>query len=100
MGQQLSLDDALVRVEAAADADWKKRARLAIRAVAFSGRAFTTDEVWEAIGDDVATRDGRALGPLMREAVADGLIIPTGNYRKSKRTACHQRPVREWRLVA
>ena len=100
MGEQLSLDDALDRVEAAADSDWKKRARLAIRAAAFSGRAFTTDDVWEGIGDDVSTRDGRALGPLMREAVAEGLIAPTGNYRTSRREKCHQRPVREWRRIA
>ena len=97
MSRQLSLDEALALVETAADVDWKQRARDAIRTVAFSGRAFTTDDVWDAIGDGVATRDGRALGPLMREAVADGLIEPTGNYIKSRRLACHQRPVREWR---
>lgn len=96
----MSLHDALERVEANASEEWKRRARLAIRQAAFSGRAFTTDDVWDAIGEDVTTHDGRALGPLMREAVADGLIVPTGAYRTSRRGRCHQRPVREWRRSA
>lgn len=91
-------DQALARVEANADQDWKDRARAVIQELARTRVYFTTDDVWQELAkQDVETHEPRAIGALMRQAAADHLIAPTNRYEPSARPACHGRPVRVWR---
>jgi hypothetical protein len=61
---------------------------------------FTSDDLWgwaDGFHADMNVTDPRAMGAAIREAVRCELIEPTGSWIKSKRSACHCRPVREWR---
>ena len=88
-------DEALARVAAGAG-DWVGRAREAVRSVALSRFDFTTDHVWEVLGDD-RPAEPRALGSVMKAMAGEGLIWSTGEYRKSGRVESHARPVAVWR---
>lgn len=61
------------------------------------GREFTTDQLWAAApAADHKITERRAMGAVMVEAQALGLIRPTGEYMKSSRPACHARPIAIW----
>ena len=89
-------DEALARVEAGAG-DWVQRARDAVTMVALARFDFTTDDVWDALGED-RPAEPRALGAVMKQLAAEGRIRATGEYRKSQRVDCHARPVAVWRV--
>lgn len=44
-------------------------------------------------------REKRAMGPLVKGLQREGLIRPTGTYRKSREVGCHARPKAVWRWV-
>ena len=90
-------DEAIARVEASAG-DWIQRARDAATMVASARFDFTTDDVWDALGDD-RPKEPRALGAVMKQLATEGRIRATGEYRKSHRADCHARPVAVWRVV-
>jgi hypothetical protein len=91
-------NEALAKVEAHADPDWKDRARGIIHELARVRVEFTTDDVWKELAlAGVETHEPRALGALMREAAGAHIIAATDRYRPSARVACHGRPVRVWR---
>jgi len=95
---EAAADEALARVEAHADPDWKDRAYAIIFELARVRVEFTTDDVWRELGQaGVDTHEPRALGALMRQAAADHVIAPTDRYKPSSRVVCHGRPVRIWR---
>lgn len=87
---------ALARVDAAADPEWKKKARDAIRIVACQQPELTTDDVWKLVP---ATRENRALGALMTEAARAGIVALTEKTTKSARPGCNRRPVRVWKSL-
>ena len=89
-------DEAIARVERGAG-DWVQRARDAATMVALARFDFTTDDVWDALGDDRPT-EPRALGAVMKQLAGEGRIRATGEYRKSSRVDCHARPVAVWRV--
>jgi hypothetical protein len=91
-------DEAIARVEAHAPEGWVQRARETVTLVARSRFDFTTDQVWDALGDD-RPHEPRALGAVMKAMARDGAIRATGEYRKSSRVDCHARPVAVWRVV-
>ncbi len=89
--------EAVERVEAHADPEWCAAALSAVRYLADHLAEWTTDEVWgllKARGE--ATHEPRALGAVMRRAVADGICLPTDRYRPTIRREAHGRPVRVW----
>ena len=89
--------EAIERVGANADADWKRQARQAIRAVLLTHDEFTTDDVWDLLDrENVKTHDRRAMGAIIREFSRNGAIAATGTYVKSSRVECHSRPVAVW----
>jgi hypothetical protein len=90
-------DKAIARVEAGAG-DWIRRAREAVTMVSLARFDFTTDDVWDALGED-RPLEPRALGAVMKQLGAEGTIRATGEYRKSSRVDCHARPVAVWRVV-
>jgi len=68
--------------------------------VARTGREFTTDDIWAALGDDAERiTEPRVLGAVMRQLAKSNRITGTGSYRNSARPACHARPVKVWRAV-
>jgi hypothetical protein len=90
-------DEAMTRVDDAADEDWKSAADAAILATAISNPdGFTTDDVWN--GGLAATRENRALGPRITAAARRGRIEKTGEYRPSTRR--HATPLPVWRITA
>jgi hypothetical protein len=90
-------DEALARAAFGAG-DWIGRARVAVERVAVTRFDFTSDEVWDLLGED-RPDEPRALGSVMKAMARDGLIRQTGQYRKSGRVDCHARPVAVWRIV-
>lgn len=93
----LVTDEAVARAHRAADGAWLERAAATVRQVARARTTFTTDDIWAAGLPE--PRESRALGPVLRQAQAAGAIIPTGEYARSERPACHRRPVRVWRSL-
>ena len=90
-------DAAIQQVEANADEGWLKAAHWAVVFLAEDGDPFTTDDIWEYVDRHGKPREPRAMGAVMKQAAAEGLIEATGEYRKSKRVECHARPVMVWR---
>jgi len=80
---------------------WKNEVRQAIAYCIRNLGEFTSDDVWSYLKDNgtATTAEPRALGSLIREAKADGLIIATGRYRQSNRPECHQNPKMIWQTV-
>lgn len=70
-------DEALDRVDAHADPEWKDVADRVIRRLADTMREFTADDVRDALPDGVWTHEPRALGPRMLAAARAGLIERT-----------------------
>ncbi len=93
MSLQPDLFDALRRVEENADADWKDAAAVALQQMAATGRQFTSDDVREAIPAGITTHEMRALGPVMKAGLRDGLITAVG-WTTAGRSAAHGRPRR------
>lgn len=91
-------DQAIARAAAAAPADWSQRARDAVMLVALARFDFTTDHVWDALGED-RPPEPRALGAVLKAMAGERLIRATGEYRKSVRVDCHARPLAVWRVV-
>lgn len=100
---ELYRDEAIARVERHAAPDWKAEAWDAVQVVAARAEEFTTDEVWAELAqrrNGASTHEPRAMGAIMRNAEAAGLIEPTERWRLSDRAACHRRPMRVWRRKA
>ena len=96
-------EKALARGHDAADAaaraaeDWSARARGVVIEVAQNLGEFTTDDVWERMGDgDRETVGKRALGGVMLGLARDGLIHTTNRFLRSRRLRNHGRTVRVW----
>lgn len=92
-------DEAIGRADDHADTEWKRHAEQVIAWTARALGEFTTDDVWDRIGSGFSTHEPRALGALMKRLATRGVITPTERYRTSKRTECHNRPVRVWRAA-
>lgn len=100
MTDQLSLEDAIAARDKAieqsernAHEHWLAVAYEAVRTLAATEHTFTSDAVWRLIDwTGATTHEPRAMGAVMKRAVKDGLIEPTGQYRKSERPQCHARP--------
>jgi len=56
---------------------------------------FTSDDIWPHVYDDPLV-EPRAMGAAFREASSRGFIRATGRFVRSKRAACHRRPVMQW----
>lgn len=77
-----------------ADPEWLALAERAVLAVSKEKGEFTVDDIWELIP---ACREPRALGAIIRRMSKQGIIVATGRYKESSRSACHHRPVLIWR---
>jgi hypothetical protein len=78
------------------DPAWQDRALAVIETMAAKQKEITADHVWEALGDD-RPEDGRALAGVMRLAMAEEVIEPTGQFARSVRR--RGSPVQIWRSL-
>lgn len=85
-------DEAMARVDEAADSVWKDQALEAIRVTCEQLHEFHVDDVWK-IGELERTREDRALGPQMRRAAALGWCRKTDRVRPSIRSHGSGKPV-------
>jgi len=92
-------DAAIARVDDHADAEWKAHVTRVIGWCAAALGEFTTDDVWDRINPEFHTHEPRALGACMKRVAAAGVIVATDRYRVSKRSECHNRPMRVWRAA-
>ena len=94
-----SKDEAINRVEANANAEWRVAAYKACCLCAQQWIELSTDDVWElmeSLFPDCRTHEPRAMGAIMRQAARAGKIEASGEYFKSRRPQCHGRPVAIW----
>lgn len=86
-------DHAIAQAEHAAPISWLRQAHQVVAELAATGEPFTTDDVWARLPQPP---EPRALGAVMQAAADRGAIAPTGRTVRSRRTACHARPLCEW----
>ena len=93
-------DDAMGAIAGNTDPAFTTSAREAVDLCAHvMPQGFTADDVvgflirWKV----EPPHDWRALGPIVKQAQRDGLIVPTGAFRLSSRPSLHACPRRVWR---
>jgi hypothetical protein len=91
-------DEGIARAAAGAG-EWKDRALEAVVLCALKWDRFSSDEVWEVLGNDVPVSDNRAFGAVMLKARKQGYIEPTGQFRASDRPQVHRNPIRIWKSM-
>lgn len=103
---QLSLTDALAAADAAiarvgehAPPDWHATALAAVFEVASRCPTFTVDAVQERLADVPPPPEPRAMGAVIREAVAAGWIAKTSEYRPTANVRAHACPRVVWRSL-
>lgn len=75
-------DEAMARVDAHADLDWKIEAKRALWARIRTRQPFTTDDLWD---DGLRKpREPRALGPVIATAKRKGYLVDTGQMVQSR----------------
>lgn len=89
-------DEAVTRVADHADVEWVSHILDTIYCLAVAQDEFTTDDIWQTIGEVASTHEPRALGACMRQAARLGYVRASDRYVPSARAACHARPVRVW----
>jgi len=94
---QSARDEGIEAAERHADADWKRDALAAVRAVAESHPTLMVDDVW-ASGLE-RPREGRAIAGVLRKAEGNGWIETTGMVRPSRQEHCHANPRRVYRSL-
>lgn len=82
-------DAAMVQVEAAASPEWVARAESAVVVLSGIRRPFSTDDVWDQLAawQVESPREPRALGPVVKRALRDGVIEPDGFTQSRRRHA-------------
>lgn len=90
-------DAAAQAAEDAADPAWRWAAKVFLREAIRSGEPFTSADITERLRESgFSTRDGRALGAIIRSASRAGLIKPTGRVLTSPLPDHHSGLSREW----
>lgn len=84
-------------VEDNANALWKAEAAAAVVKAASSLRYLTSDDVIVLIPDNVRTHELRAMGPVMKNAAREGIIVKSAQPgRNSARRSLHASPRTVW----
>ena len=91
-------EKALVQVEGNAPIIFSVIALDAVRAAAEALDEFTVDAVWRFMPEGApSAQDNRAMGPVMRRAVAKDWIESTGSFELTQQVLRHRAPVVVWR---
>lgn len=92
-------EEAINRVDAHADPEWKDVAYLTAVRVARQKRFFVSEDVWDALSGDVRTHEPRAMGAVMRRLRKERIVEPTDQFVTSTSPLGHGRPSRVWRSL-
>lgn len=77
--------------------EWRVRALEALDQLADSSRPFIADDLVAIVGlPDKGLNKNNAVGAVIQGAARRGVIVHTGNYRRSARLSGHARVVAEW----
>lgn len=91
-GQELA-DEGMTRAFHAATEAFKREALWAIYDVAYDHNEFTTDLVWNLLDErGFNTTERRALGQLMKRAIAKKIVKRSFRYQPSTRPEAHANP--------
>lgn len=98
-------NEAIARVEANANPEWLLLMYDMLYGLAQVYDTITTELLWDALDEEHASdipyqHEPRALGPVMRYLVKDGVLAPTNEYVRSGRKSMHRRPLRVWRPIS
>jgi len=96
-------EEAITRVEANASRRWLDAAYRALQRCSeapWSDEGVSSDDVWMRLRalEMPEPHDPRAMGPVMRRAVREGLLRPTSTFRPSAMPQNHRRPVRVYEV--
>lgn len=88
-------------LEQKANPDWLEEAYRALVLVAHSRREFTTDAIWDQLGEWEVPypQSPRAISGVVRRAQKEALIASTERYERSNRKSCSYRPILVWRSL-
>lgn len=92
---QLAAERGMEQAERNADAQWRWRVEQGIRQLARSGRVFSSDDVWELVGEPPSTTHPNALGSVFNRLARQGVIRMVG-YTNSQRVRSHRNLLRTW----
>ena len=92
-------DEAIMRVEMNADADWKQVAFEVGKRLARERQRVLSEDIFDALPDGVDTHEKRAMGAVMRRLNKEGILTPLDEYVMSPSLAGHGRPSRVWRSM-
>jgi len=87
-------DEAILRVDANADEEWKIAATQALYRVALEQSTLISNDLWRYVSKP---REPRALGPLMQRGVSQGWIVATPDFKPCPSVTRHAAPARIWR---
>lgn len=90
-------DKAIETVDQNANAAWKALALEAVRRVCLFRPFFTTDDVWEQIGEKDPLRENRVMGAVMVKARKLQYCETTDRIELTKQPGSHASPARVWR---
>jgi hypothetical protein len=100
---QLSFDnaaEAIARVDAHADPQWKDIALAKIKFLCETRATFTADDLADEMDKTFAvTHDGREAGAVMRRAQSNGWCFKTTTFTKTKRKHCHSSDLPIWQSL-
>lgn len=93
---------AIDKVRKAAPPEWMSSVMAALELLCACKTQITTDDLWSIanISGIYKPPEPRAMGAVMRDAAARGLIRKTDRVVPSKRAECHRRPIAVWEVVA
>lgn len=92
-----SRDEAITRVDAHADVDWKAAAYATGIRIAEREEYLISEDIWQALVDaGVHTHEPRAMGAVMKRLSHDKVIAPTDRFITSPSPLGHGRPSRMW----
>ena len=80
---------AIKKVEENARPEWKDIAYESLLKTAGDLNYLIVDEVWKRMPRGYSTHENRAMGAVMRRALADGVISKTEQYRPSAKASSH-----------
>lgn len=78
---------------------WREHALAVLEELAATGKTFTADDLVARVGlpdDTIAMNRNNAVGAIFSAAAKSGMILPTGNYIKSRRRSNHSAVLAVW----
>tara|TARA_R100000808_G_scaffold1155_1_gene5430 strand:+ start:3616 stop:3963 length:348 start_codon:yes stop_codon:yes gene_type:complete len=90
-------DTGIKQAEQNAGSEWAKIALDALVRTALEKQEFIVEEVWKNIPNDFTTHENRAIGAVITRGKKEGIIEPTGRYKKSSIRQHHSTPRQIWR---